>query len=162
MDNEKIKFRSEVLKKDTGNIREILDSTGFFHDFEIDVAVGLAEEYLEEGEECSYKFLFADVDGKTLGYTCFGPIACTRHSFDLYWIGVHNNARGLGLGKLLMKETEKICRELGCKGMYIETSSREKYIPTQKFYDSCNCTLIARIKDFYDDGDDKLIYKKEI
>ena len=160
MNIENITLRTTVLEEDKENIRNILESSGFFYDFEIDVAIELADEFLKHGVESEYYFLFAEVDGKTLGYTCFGPIACTMHSFDLYWIGVHGDARGSGIGKILMNETEKIIKNIGGKGVYIETSSREKYIPTQKFYDSCNCELIARITDFYDEGDDKLIYRK--
>jgi ribosomal protein S18 acetylase RimI-like enzyme len=162
MNIENIKLRTSVLAGDKENIRQILHSSGFFYDFEIDVAVELAEEYLEYGTESDYYFLFAEIDGRTLGYTCFGPIACTKRSFDLYWIAVHNDARGSGLGKILMRESEKIIKDLGGKGIFIETSSRNKYIPTQKFYDSIGCELIARIKDFYDDGDDKLIYKRTV
>lgn len=162
MDINKITFRTKVLEDDKENIREILHSSEFFYDFEIDVAIELAQEYLEYGPESDYYFLFADIDGRTVGYTCFGPIACTKHSFDLYWIGVHNDTRGSGLGKILMKESERIIKDLGGKGVYIETSSKEKYMPTQKFYDSIGCELIARIKDFYDEGDDKLIYKRSL
>jgi ribosomal protein S18 acetylase RimI-like enzyme len=162
MDIKNITFRTKVLEDDKENIREILHSSGFFYDFEIDVAIELAQEYIEYGPESDYYFLFAEIEGRTVGYTCFGPIACTKHSFDLYWIGVHNDTRGSGLGKILMKESEKIIKDLGGKGVYIETSSREKYIPTQRFYDSCGCDLIAQIKDFYDEGDDKLIYKRSL
>jgi ribosomal protein S18 acetylase RimI-like enzyme len=162
MDINKITFRTKVIEDDIENIRDILHSSGFFYDFEIDVALELAQEYLEYGPESDYYFLFAEIEGRTVGYTCFGPIACTKHSFDLYWIGVHEDTRGSGLGKTLMKESEKIIKDLGGKGVYIETSSRDKYIPTQKFYDSCGCDLIARITDFYDEGDDKLIYKRSL
>ena len=162
MNIENIKLRTSVLAHDKENIRQILHSGGFFYDFEIDVAIELAEEYLEYGPESDYYFLFAEIDGRTLGYTCFGPIACTKRSFDLYWIAVHNDARGSGLGKILMRESEKIIKDLGGKGIFIETSSRDKYIPTQKFYDSIGCELIARITDFYDDGDDKLVYKRTV
>ena len=162
MDINNIIFRTKVLEEDKENIREILHSSGFFYDFEIEVAIELAQEYIEYGTESDYYFLFAEIDGRTVGYTCFGPIACTKHSFDLYWIGVHEDTRGSGLGKILMKESEKIIKDLGGKGVYIETSSRDKYIPTQRFYDTCGCDLIARIKDFYDEDDDKLIYKRTL
>lgn len=160
MNIENLKFRTEVNRDDLENVREILHSGGFFYDFEIAVAIELVEETLESDGESDYHFLFAELDGTTIGYTCFGHIACTKHSWDLYWIGAHNDSRGSGLGKKLMNETENIIRTLGGKAIYIETSSREKYLPTQKFYDSCGCELIASIKDFYDEGDDKMIYKR--
>ena len=160
MNTDNLRFRSEVNRDDLENVREILHSTGFFYDFEIGVAIELVEETIENDNPDDYHFIFAEIDGQTIGYTCFGQIPCTKYSWDLYWIGVHNDARGSGIGKILMAETEKIIRSHGGKAIYIETSSQEKYIPTQKFYDSCKCELIAQIKDFYDDADDKMIYKK--
>jgi ribosomal protein S18 acetylase RimI-like enzyme len=160
MNIENLKFRTEVKRDDLENVKDILHSSGFFYDFEMSVAIELIEESLENSGESDYKFVFAEVDGRTVGYTCFGQIPCTKHSWDLYWIGVHDDCRGSGVGKILMAETEKIIKNLGGKGVYIETSSREKYIPTQKFYDSCGCELITRFKDFYDEGDDKMVYRR--
>jgi ribosomal protein S18 acetylase RimI-like enzyme len=162
MNIENIRIRTKVIEEDLNNVREILESSKFFYEFEIDVAVELVQEYLDYGAESGYLFLFVEVDGRTLGYACFGHISVTKRSYDLYWIGVHEDCRGLGLGKILMKETEKIVKDLGGKSIYIETSSRDKYIPTQKFYISYGCDLIARITDFYDDGDDKLLYRKDV
>jgi ribosomal protein S18 acetylase RimI-like enzyme len=155
-------FRTDVHQDDMVHVRDIIESTGFFHSYEIEVAVEIVEERLKKGLESGYHFIFAEMDEKTVGYTCYGNIPCTLHSFDLYWIAVHNDYRSHGLGKILMDKTEEAIRQMGGKGLYIETSSQEKYIPTQKFYDKCNCELIARFKDFYADGDDKLVYKKTL
>ncbi|MBP1768188.1 MAG: hypothetical protein H6P98_2303, partial [Candidatus Aminicenantes bacterium] len=43
-------FRTTPVKKDGPRIREIVESSGFFYDFETDVAVELVEERLAEGE----------------------------------------------------------------------------------------------------------------
>ncbi len=155
-------LRQEPKKQDIKSIREICESSGFFHDFEVDVAVELVEERLEHGLDSEYYFVFAEIDGRTVGYTCFGPIACTKHSFDLFWIATHNDFRGKGIGKKLLEETYKCIRELGGIGLYAETSAKEQYISTQKFYDSCGFFMEARNKDFYDVGDDRLIYVKRL
>ena len=159
---ENLKFRTDVNRDDIENVREILHSSGFFYDFEIAVALELVEEALVNEGKSDYLFVFAEAEGRTVGYTCFGQIACTKYSWDLYWIGVYNDCRGSGIGKILMSETEKMIKNLGGKNIFIETSSREKYTSTQQFYGYCNCELIATIKDFYDDGDDKLLYKRSL
>ena len=51
---------------------------------------------------------------------------------------------------------------MGGQGVYIETSSQDKYLPTQNFYMKCNYELTARFKDFYAEGDDKLVFKKTL
>ena len=71
-------FRTTPEKKDIKRIREMIESTGFFYDFETDVAVELAEERLENGESTGYHFVFAEVDGVTAAYSCFGHIEMTK------------------------------------------------------------------------------------
>jgi GNAT superfamily N-acetyltransferase len=141
-------------------IREIVVSTGFFYDHEVEIAVELVEERLMQGEKSGYYFIFAEADGVTVGYSCYGPIASTRSAHDLYWIVVHTGFRGKGLGKLLLEETYTHARAMGCTQIYAETSGREHYIPTQQFYVSAGYTLESTNKDFYDKGDDKLVYVK--
>ena len=60
-----------------------------------------------QGPRCGYHFLFAEQDGRTVGYTSFGPIACTKESYDLYWICVAGDYRGKGLGTQLLEQTEE-------------------------------------------------------
>ena len=156
-------FRNLINSNDPELIRAIIQSSGFFNPEEIDIAVELAEMALNKGcADSGYHFLFLEVDGKTAGYSCFGRIAGTRNSFDLYWIAVHDNFRGKGLGKQLLAETEKIISEMGGGRIYIETSSIEKYTPTQKFYFSAHYTLEALLENFYAPGDGKMIFVKEL
>jgi ribosomal protein S18 acetylase RimI-like enzyme len=161
-DKVKCTFRETVTEQDKEIVEGILKSSGFFYDFEIEVAVELLDERLQVGPSCGYFFVFAEVEGKTVGYTCFGPVPCTKQSFDIYWIGVHESTRGQGIGALLLYETERIIKELGGNGVYLETSSREKYLPTRNFYLKCNYIIEAQIKDFYDFNDDKVIFVKRI
>lgn len=169
-------FRNQPRPADIGAVREIVGSTGFFHDFETDVAVELAQERLERGPASEYFFVFADDQGtgRTLGYTCFGPIACTISSLDLYWIAVHESVRGRGLGLELMALTERQVLS-GLPGartpfdqpgrdrrVYIETSGKEQYAPTRAFYSRAGYSLVATLESFYAPGDDKLIYVKRI
>jgi GNAT superfamily N-acetyltransferase len=98
MSNSPIQVREEVLPTDVEAVRSIVESTGFFSKAEADVAAELVEERLNKGIQSGYYFLFAEQDGRVVGYSCFGPIACTLFSYDLYWIAVEDAFRGKGLG----------------------------------------------------------------
>lgn len=160
--NNNYKLRYEVKSSDLMDVAEIIKSSGFFRDDEIDVAVELVKERLDKGAESGYEFVFIEIEGKTIGYSCFGLIPCSLISWDLYWIATHNNFRGKGLGKIVLTETENRVRKAGGKAIYIETSSKEKYLPTQKFYENNNCELKICFDDFYDIGDGKLVYVKKL
>lgn len=155
-------FRLELKSGEDKTIREITESTKFFYPDEVDVAEELALINLDRGVKSEYKFLVYEIDNEIAGYTCYGHTACTKSSFDLYWIVTDNKYRGKGIGKKLFKETEKLVRDLGGKKIYIETSSRELYFPTTQFYLSCGCKEEAIIKDFYDTGDHKIIFVKDV
>ena len=153
-------FREHATVEDLKAIEDILRSSGFFYEIEIPVAVSLLEAYLEEGDASGYHFIFADVDGKTVGYTCYGEIAGTESSYDLYWIAMHNECRGKGIGKQLLEKTHEVIRSKGGMLVVAETSSQEKYLPTRQFYLSTGYKEEGFVKDFYKPGDGRLTYVK--
>lgn len=158
---EPIIFRKTIRFADPPAIRRITESTGFFYPDEIDITEGIALEHLEKGLSSRYNFLFADTeDGLTIGYACFGLIPCTRRSFDIYWLAVHKEFQGSGVGKRLIASVEESILVLGGKTIYLDTASRPLYEPTRQFYLSCNYIAEARLKEFYDYGDDKIVFVK--
>jgi len=97
-----------------------------------------------------------------VAYACFGLIAGTEQSYDLYWIATHGDSRGKGIGKALLEETYRIISGQGGKNVIAETSSLEKYAPTRKFYQQQGFVQCGFIPDYYTHGDGKLIYVKRL
>ena len=157
-----ITFRTIPVKSDIKRVMDIVESTKFFYDHEVEIAAELVAERLSQGESTGYYFVFAEVDGVTAAYSCYGPIIMSTTSFDLYWIATHNDFRGKGIGKKLLEETCNQAREMGCKILIAETSGLEHYAPTRAFYINNDFILEATLKDFYTEGDDKLFYTKRI
>ena len=89
-------FRYELREDDPEQIRYLIHATGFFTDAEAQVAEELARERLSKGDASGYYFVMVDRDDKLIGYTCYGPIACTLYSCDIYWIAVHPEWQGEG------------------------------------------------------------------
>ncbi len=162
MDLDDLIFRNEIRPEDPGRIEAIVVSSGYFRADEVKVAMELAEERLATGTASGYEFIFAELDGITLAYSCFGLIPCTLHSYDLYWIATHGEFRHRGIGRKLLVRTELAIAELGGTGIYVETSSQELYAPTRSFYLKNGYTEKARYEDFYDRGDDKIVYVKKL
>ena len=77
---------------------------------------------------------FAEHADGLAGYTCFGPIPATLASFDLYWIAVHPDLHGRGLGARLLAESERRIAWQGGGRIYVDTSSRREYAPAHAFY----------------------------
>ncbi len=153
-------FREQPRESDLLSVASILSTSGFFNPAEQEVGVSLVCERLEQGEACDYFFQFAEHEGLVRGYTCFGPIPGTESSYDLYWIAVDTTCRGQGLGTMLLRKSEQAIGKRGGTRVYIETSSRELYLPTRTFYLHNGYHLEAELKDYYAPLDNKLIYVK--
>jgi len=157
-----ITFRTELNAADRAAIRCLVESTGVFNAVELDCAVELADERLKEGPASGYHFVFAELDGRVVGYACYGPIALTVGSYDLYWIAVDKAVQGQGLGRKIMDKVAEIIRGEGGRHVYIETSTKPQYQATRAFYERCDCPLVATLEDFYAPGDSKAIYYKKV
>lgn len=153
-------FRQNIKPSDLDAIARIVKSSGFFSAAEINLAIELANEKLTDCDASSYQFLFAEEKDMVCGYTCFGLIPATAGSYDLYWIAVDEHVRARGMGRQLLEKSEDIIRSLGGKHIYVETSSRRQYKTTHRFYERCGYMQEAFLKDFYAEGDSKIIYSK--
>jgi GNAT superfamily N-acetyltransferase len=162
MTDQPIEFRYDVEPEDRDTVRRLVDSTGVFSPVELDVAVELVDDRLKRGRQSDYHFVFAELEGRPVGYTCYGPIALTAASFDLYWIAVDKTLHGRSIGRLLLERTEELIRQMGGRQIYIETSNRHQYTPTRGFYLRCGYDQEALLKDFYAPEDDKVIYVKTL
>ncbi|MBF0101365.1 MAG: GNAT family N-acetyltransferase [Desulfobacterales bacterium] len=155
-----IKLRFGVEEKDINSVKKLVEATGFFNEEEIEIAQELVIEGYKLGEQSSYRFIFADYDGWCVGYTCYGRIPCTLYSYDLYWIVVHPQYQGKGIGKILLKETESMITKSNGKRIYVETSMKAQYRSTRQFYERCGYGVASILEEFYGPGDAKVIYNK--
>jgi len=163
MNMQKITFRQNIVPDDIGRIKKLSLSTGMFTHDEINVAIELVIEHLVRKEHSGYFFFIAEKGRNSIiGFSCFGPIPCTRGSFDLYWIAVHPFYQGKGIGSLMLGMSENSMLSMGAKRVYIETSSREIYSPTRLFYEKKGYTIASEVGDFYSDGDSKIIFVKSL
>lgn len=156
-----ISITKGLAADDKSSIEEILKSTGFFYDFEIEIALGLVDDTLIYGtEECGYHWMKITDDEGVIAFANYVKNTFSVHSWDLYWIAVHQNSRQKKLGSLLLKAVEDDVRNSGGKILWLDTSGRPLYEPTQIFYRKNGYTLNASLKDFYGPGDPKQIYSK--
>lgn len=149
-----------VQAGDVARIERLTQAVGVFRQEEVVIAGELVNDRLI-GKDETYQFLFLrDADEQIIAYSCYGVICMTDERYDLYWIVVHPALQGKGIGSQLMAETLEHIAAAGGKAVYIETSSTAPYQPAQTLYQKHGFGLEARLKNFYREGDDKLIYTK--
>jgi ribosomal protein S18 acetylase RimI-like enzyme len=149
--------------EDGNDIRRIVSTSDFFSEEEIATVDELWDEYILRGTQASgYYFIVCKEANKVLGFACYGPHPLTQSTYDLYWIITAKDAKGRGVGKALMAQTEKEVAALGGTLLIAETSGKELYLPTRGFYENLGYLKEAVIRDFYAPGDDLVMYTKKV
>lgn len=108
-----------------------------------------------------YEAIAAEVGGTLAGWICWGPTPCTVGTWDLYWMAVDPGLQGSGVGTALLSEMEARLRGRA-RLVVVETAGRPDYLPTRQFYESRGYTAAARIPDYYEAGDDLVVYTKHL
>lgn len=151
-----------ALAGDRERIHEILVSTAVFTPEEIDVAMELVDIFVTAPSRDYIVDVVEDGTGSVQGYVCYGPTPLTDGVYDLYWIAVDPKQQGHGFGQILIKYVENEVRRRRGRMLLIETSSKEMYGPTVRFYERSGYDEISRIKDFYRIADDKVVFCKRL
>lgn len=150
-----------MLPHDRQQVYNILQDTNRFTIEEINVAMELIDIYLFNKEQKDYNiYVTEEKKNEILGYVCYGPTPATFGTYDLYWIAVSPAIQGKGIGKCLLLFVEEQVKKKKGRLIIIETSSRDDYKETRNFYLKNNYQVAAQIKDFYNRGDDRVIFSK--
>ena len=126
------------------------------------IATDLVQERLAHGTASGYEFVFVDCGDRMLGYACYGPIPCSSVSWDLYWIVVDPEVQGARIGHHILTTVEKRVRVARGITLYAETSGTALYHSTRVFYRRNGFAEKAVFRDFYDRGDDKVVFAKRV
>jgi ribosomal protein S18 acetylase RimI-like enzyme len=145
-----------LLPQHRSRLEAIVRATGVFSDDEVGVALELFDKTSE------YESIGAFDGEELVGYVCFGATPSTDRTFDLYWIAVHPDAQRLGVGGALMSELERRLWDRRARLVVVETSSRDDYAPTRRFYLKRGYQETARLRDFYAPGDDRIVLTKRV
>lgn len=148
-----------ITPEDRDSLVRIIKQQKNFLQCEIDTAIEVIDATFNPEED--YQALAAfDPAQRMLGFISFGPIPLTENRFDIYWIAVDPENGRHGTGTVLIVEMEKLLNNSGSGHIYVETSSTEGYAPARLFYEKNHYQLVSTVKDFYRDGDDRMIYRK--
>ena len=151
-----------VQRGDSAALINLISAIGLFPPAEIDELEELITEYLNG--RVSREFWIVD-DDPELGLSSVAYCAAermTEGTWNLYLIGVHLQRRGQGRGRRLLQRTETMVRERGGRILIVETSGTAGFEETRAFYGKCGYTQEARIRDFYREGDDKVVFWKAL
>lgn len=107
-------------------------------------------------------WLTKEIEGKPIAIAYCAPERMTTGTYNLYLIAVHKNYQGKGIGSEIMIYIETLLKQASHRILIVETSGLPEFEFTRKFYDKLNYRQVARIPEFYQAGEDKVIFWKKI
>ena len=147
----------DLVRDDLASVREVLDGTGLFPS---DMLEPMAEPYLSR--DAPHHWLVARSGEGALGFAYVEPERMTDGTFNLLAIAVRPELQGHGIGKALVQAVESKLRSAGGRVLLVETSSLGEYDATRAFYAGQSFSEEARIRDFYAEGEDKVLFWKHL
>ena len=151
----------KIQPQDRAGLQALLSAQTHFHPEEIRVALELVDIALAHPGEEDYVILCAEgKEGDIRGYVCFGKAPLTDAVYDLYWIVVHPAYGNRGIGSSLLLQAEEEMTQRQARLLLIETSSTPPYETPRAFYRKHGYREMARLQDYYREGDHKIIFGK--
>lgn len=148
--------------RDTKPLVELVRGTGVFKPLEVDTLDEVLSDYHATNEKEGHCCVLGHDQEKILGFVYFAPAAMTDRSWQLWWIAVEKSLQARGTGGQLLAYAEQQIRAARGRVLFIETSSLPHYEPTRRFYLKYGYELAATLRDFYAEGDDMVVFRKEM
>lgn len=117
--------------------------------------------YLNDPQSGHHWFV-QEKDGNIQGFCYSIPEMLTDETHNLLAIGVNAELQGQGAGKQLMAATEAALKQAGVRILIVDTSGADDFKLTRKFYTDLGYTKEAVIRDYWADGDDKVVFWKRL
>ena len=103
----------------------------------------------------------ADAD-VPVGVAYMAPEKMTRGTWNLYWIAIAPDHQRQGRGKALLEHVQNWLIDKGQRILLVETAGVDDFDYVRKFYADNGFEAEARIRDFYDAGVDKVVFRKSL
>ena len=139
-------------------LKAVIDATGLFPSEMLD---SMAAPYFN-GEAPDEFWLTAYKNEQPVALAYYAPERMTQGTWNLLLIAVHPNQQRQGVGAALMHYVEAVLEARGERILLVETSGLPAFAATRAFYHSIGYVEEARIREYYQVGDDKIVFRKAL
>ncbi len=147
-----------IVAADLNSIKNILDSSELFP---FELLDDMIAPYFTEPGSGEIWFTYAQENIPVgLGYCV--PEKLTDGTYNLLAIAVDKKQQGKGIGSAMLAYIENHLKEQQKRILIVETSSDDQFAQTRNFYKKAGYTIAGTIKDFWKEGDDKVIFLKKL
>ena len=153
--NEKIR---PVTKTDIDGLKQVVDSSELFPSEYLDEMIS---DYFNNPDTQDIWFTYI-VNNKQVAIGYCVPEKFTDGTYNLLAIGVSQDTQRKGIASQMMNYIEQRLKQNDGRILIVETSSDDAQIGARIFYKKIGYAQEAVIKDFWKDGEDKIVFFKKL
>jgi ribosomal protein S18 acetylase RimI-like enzyme len=153
--NQKIR---PVTTADVDDLKLVLDSCELFPSDYLDEMIS---DYFNNAETEDHWFTFL-IDEKPVAIGYCIPEKLTEGTYNLLAIGVSQNAQRKGVASAMMEYIEQQLKQNNGRLLLVETSSDDAQMAARKLYQKIGYKQVAVIDDFWKEGEDKIVFLKQL
>ncbi len=144
-----------LRKEQLGKIKEIINSTELFPSELIDT---MTADYFQENTNQEIWLTYNNPE--PLGILYCAPERMTDGTYNALLLAIDKKHQGKGIGGALMHHLEQQLISDGHRLLLVETSGQADFEQTRQFYLKSGYEIVARIPEYYEAGDDKIVFFK--
>jgi ribosomal protein S18 acetylase RimI-like enzyme len=147
-----------VISKDIDDLKIVIDSSELFPSEYLDEMIA---DYFNNSESQEIWFTYVDKNKPVaIGYCV--PEKLTDGTYNLLAIGVDRSNQRTGIASEMMIYIEHYLKNKNARILIVETSSDDAQTGARNFYQKIGYTREAVIRDFWKEGEDKIVYWKKL
>ena len=151
-----------IVPADTPALVALSGSSGLFKPDELDAVRGMLDEYHATHAANDHHIIAYEDGGGPVGLAYFAPKVFTDRVWELMMIAVDGPRQRQGVGSEMLRAVEEAVRGRNGRLLLIETSDKSGFERTRLFYRKHGYAEVARIPDYFADGDGKASFVKRL
>jgi ribosomal protein S18 acetylase RimI-like enzyme len=152
----------DVTSDDVDTIADVAIASTLFEPDDRPFLHEMVADHLARGVENGTRMRVIEADGGIVGVVFYQPKAAADGVWDLTMIAVPADRHGNGHGTRLMRHVEEELRREGQRLILVETSATEAFRATRAFYERRGYREEARVRDYWSDGDDLVLFRIDL
>jgi len=149
-----------ALEADHPALLKLAVETGLFRPEEAGALGDILTACLAGEMGPDHRWRVAEDSGALTGAAYLAPETMADRVWNLLFIAVATKRQARGTGTALLDATEAIVRQNTGRLLLVETSALPKFEQARRFYAKNGFAEEARIRDYYTDGEDKVVFRK--
>lgn len=142
---------------DHSSLSDLIDASGLFPS---DLLPNMMASYL--GGETTEEIWLTIDDPRPCAIAYCALERMTAGTWNLRLLAVHPERQGRGYGTALIDDIEARLRGQDARILLVETSGLADFSRARQFYIGCGFDQEACIRDFYEPGNDKIVFRKDL